>query len=111
MISTVLRYEIETIDRDKEKLEWKLRTTITPNYKIIDRYIEKKFLFWTWQKHFDVIENERVERIKARRKAFKIAKRLYPEYAVRVFIVFKFPEVDESIRHRVWENGYYYSTH
>jgi len=111
MISTVLRYEVETIDRNGEKIEWKLRNTITPSYEVVERYIQRRFLFWTWKKYFDVIENEKEARIRARRRAFRIARRLYPEYAVRVFVIFKFPEIDEPIRHCVWENGNYYSTH
>jgi hypothetical protein len=111
MLSTILRYEIEVIDHSDEKFEWKLRNVINPPYDLENKVIRGRFLWWTWERPYIVIFNEKEARIKARRKAFKIAKRLYPTYAVRVFVVFKFPEVDDPIRHRVWENGHYYSTH
>lgn len=111
MFSTVLRYEIETIHQVDGQPKWRLRNTIHPRYDLVNEFYKKRFLWWTWGKSFAVIFNEKKARIKARNKAFRIARRLHPEYAVRVFIVFKFPEVDEPIRHCVWENGHYFSTH
>lgn len=107
MFSTVLMYEIETV----QKGVWKLRDTILPNYGYTNYLEKKRFLWWTWIVNHRTIDNERKARIRARRKAFRKAKRLYPEYNVRVFIVFKFPEVNDPIRHCIWENGHYYSTH
>ena len=111
MLSTVLRYEIEIIRQVNGQPKWMLRNTIHPPYDLANEIHKKRFLWWTWGKAYTIIFNEKKARIKARNKAFKIARRLYPEYAVRVLVVFKFPEVDESIRHRIWENGHYYSTH
>jgi hypothetical protein len=109
MRSTVLRYEIETFD--EEEGAWKLRKTINPNYDLSNESDRRRFFFWTWEQPYVVIRNERSARIRARRKAFRMARKLYPEYATSVFVVFQFPEVDEPIRHRVWENGHFYSTH
>ncbi len=109
MLSTILRYEIETIREDRG--EWKLWNTITPKYKYEGYVGKKRFLFWTWSEIHQVIANERRARIQARKKAFRKARRLYPGCDTRVYVVFKFPEIDEPIRHCVWENGHYYSTH
>ena len=109
MLSTILRYEVETFDEKTDK--WTLRKTINPNYDLSNESRRRRFLWWTWERPYVVIRNEREARIRARRKAFKWARKLYPEYATSVFVIFKFPEVDQSIRHRVWENGHYYSTH
>ncbi len=111
MLSKVLMYEIETIHIKDSQPKWKLRDTIIPRYQYAENVATRRFLWWTWTATHLMLSNERKARIQARRKAFKIAKKLYPEYAVRVFVVFKFPEVDEPIRHCVWENGHYYSTH
>jgi hypothetical protein len=111
MLSTVLRYEIEIVDRTDEKIGWKVRNTIRPNYDVQNRFKRRRFLLWKWDRAYAVIFNEKEARTKARRKAFRIAKRLYPEYTTRVIVVFQFPEVDEPIRHCVWENGRYYSFH
>jgi len=103
MISTVLRYEIEI---KYNNFEWKLRRTITPNYEVEDHFTVKRFLFWTREKHFNVIRNERATRIKARKRALKLARKFFQSYSeVRVFVIFKFPEIDEPIRHRTWENN------
>ncbi len=109
MISTVLRYEVEVFD--EEIGDWVIRKTLNPNYDLSNESYQRRFLWWTWEQPYVVICNERKARIRARRKAFKWAWRFYPEYPTSVFVVFKFPEIDEPIRHCVWENGYYYSTH
>jgi len=111
MLSTVLMYEIENVQKVDGKLVWKLHHTILPNYGYANYVEKKRFLWWTWTVDHRTIDNERKARINARRKAFRKAKKLYPEYATRVFVIFKFPEIDEPIRHCVWENGNYYSTH
>jgi hypothetical protein len=109
MISTILRYEVEVFDEDKS--DWVIRKTINPNYDLSNESYQHRFLWWTWERPYVVIRNERKARIRARRKAFKWAWKYYPDYPTSVFVTFKFPEIDEPIRHRVWENGYYYSTH
>ncbi len=111
MLSTILRYEIEIIERIDEKLGWKVRNVIHPKYNVANRFQRRRFLLWAWDRAYAVILNEREARIKARRKAFRIAKRLFPGYATRIIVVFQFPEVANPIRHCVWENGRYYSTH
>ncbi len=111
MFSKVLRYEVETLRRVSNCPEWVIRDTILPQYKYTQGATERRFFWWTVTTTHLLLDNERKARIKARRRAFKIAKKLHPEYVVRVFVVFKFPEVPESIRHCVWENGRYYSTH
>lgn len=111
MLSKVLKYEIETIHNVDGQSEWKLRNTVTPQYQYAENLVTKRFLWWTWTTIHLLLANERKARIRARRKAFRTAKKLYPEYATRVFVIFKFPEIDEPIRHCVWENGHYYSTH
>lgn len=110
MLSTVLRYEIETIPHDG-RLKWRIRKVIHPDYDLINETFRRRFLWWTWERPYIVIFNERKARIKARKKAFRIANRLYPAYLVRVFVIFQFPEVDDPIRHCIWANGHYYSTH
>ena len=107
MLSTVLRYEIEILIRD----DWLVRKTFYPNYDIQNVSHQHRFLWWAWEKPYVVIHNERKARIRARRKTFKWAKKLRSEYSTRVFVIFKFPEIDEPIRHCVWKNGQYYSTH
>ena len=109
MISTVLRYEVEVFDEVKN--DWVIRKTINPNYDLMDESRRRRFLWWTWEKPYCVIDNEKRARIRARRKAFKWARKLYQGYETKVFVIFKFPEVDEPIRHCVCENGHYYSTH
>jgi hypothetical protein len=111
MLSKVLKYEIETIHIVDGRPEWKLRNTITPHYQYAESVMTKRFLWWKRSTVHLLLANERKARIHARRKAFKTVKKLYPEYSTRVFVVFKFPEIDEPIRHCVWENGQYYSTH
>jgi hypothetical protein len=111
MLSKVLRYEIEVIKTLDSQPEWTIRDTIEPHYQYTESVLTKRFLWWTWSTTYLLLQNERNARIRARHRAFKIAKKLYPEYATRVFVVFKFPEVKEPIRHCVWENGNFYSTH
>ena len=111
MLSKVIQYEIEVVKNRDTQPEWVVRDQIEPRYQYTESVTTKRFLWWKWSTTYLLLQDERKARIRARRRAFKIAKKLYPEYAVRVFVVFKFPEVDEPIRHCVWENGHYYSTH
>jgi hypothetical protein len=112
MLSTILKYEVEMLVPDVVGCpRWRVKGVFTPDYDIEDRPIQKRFLWWTWDKSCAVILNEKKARTSARRRAFKLAKKLHPDYCARVFVIFKFPEVDEPIRHCVWENGRYYSTH
>ena len=112
MVGTVLRYEVEMVLPSLEgRLKWKHKSTFVPHYSFEDRPVRHRFLWWTWITSRDVITNEKKARTNARRKAFRTAKKLFPIYNVRVIVVFKFPEVNESIRHCVWENGNYFSTH
>jgi len=115
MLSTILRYEIEVflkLDRPEEaEKDWHIWNTITPKYKYEGFVGKKRFLCWTWSEIHQVIANERKARIQARKKAFRKARRLYPRYDTRVYVVFKFPEIEEPFRHRVWENGRHLSPH
>jgi hypothetical protein len=111
MLSKVIRYEIEVIRIIDNQPKWEPRKTVIPHYQYTEGVTTKQFLWWKWSTSYLLLQNERKARIRARRKAFKIAKKLYPEYRVRVFVIFKFPEIDKQIRHCVWENGQYYSTH
>jgi hypothetical protein len=107
MLSTILNYEIEVITLDAEKPTWKVRNTISPAYQFEKQRIDRWFLFWKRTEYREYITNEKVARIHARRRAFKLAKKLFPEYAVRVFVMFQFPGVAEPSRQCVWENGRY----
>ena len=112
MLSKVMQYEVEVVKNVGEhQPKWVVRNTVTPGYEYHESVTTKRFLWWKWSTTYLLLENERKARIRARQKAFKIAKKLYPEYLVRVFVVFKFPEIDDPIRHCVWANGQYYSTH
>lgn len=112
MLSTILRYEVEMLVNDLEgSLLWRTKFVFAPDYAIENHPILHHFLWWTWETPHNAITNEKKARTIARRRAFKMAKRLYPDYCSRVFVVFKFPKVNEPIRHCVWENGHYYSTH
>lgn len=111
MLSKVLRYEIEIVKNIDSQPKWVIRNTIEPHYEYSESVSTKRFLWWTWSTTYLLLKNECKARTHARQRVFKIAKKLFPEYLVRVFVIFKFPKVDEPTRHCIWENGHYYSTH
>jgi hypothetical protein len=111
MLSKVLMYEVEIVKIVDNQPKWVHRNTFFPRYHYVEDVTTRRFLWWKRLTIHLLLQNERKARICARRKAFKIAKKLYPEYSVRVIVIFKFPGIDKQIRHCVWENGQYYSTH
>lgn len=109
MISTVLGYDIEVYD--EEAVVWRVKKTFTPSYTY-NVYTKPSFWdFFGMPKKYQIIVNEKKARIRAKKAALRYARRLYPEFAVAIFVTFKFPEAKEPFRHCIWENGEYNSIH